>query len=357
MGVLDFLFGAQKSVAKPTAITTNVIKAPISTKNMTQRELAEISKFVAIDFETANHEISSACSIGLAYSDGERVIATRHFYIKPVPSHFEPENIKIHGITPDMVDGAPTLWNLWDDLEIELLDTVAHNAEFDANVLRQGFKASAPAGMPNRVMAGDFYCTKELGRLIYPYLDGYSLPNMCKELGISLDNHHDATCDAVAAAEIAHKMLKHEGNIVLHMYPLNDFRDRYGYAPKSVDDFKHMKPWGGVSMSKKYAGKQLSSEAIKAPNLDTVENTGTIFFGKKVVITGDFNCMCRAEIAEKIKLLGGDINTVISKRTDIVVVGANPGPAKMSKLQEVQDLGIEVKVIYEDELNKTLTNN
>ncbi|MEG0468261.1 MAG: hypothetical protein RR551_08330, partial [Mucinivorans sp.] len=77
-------------------------------EKMSLAELGEQSAFVAFDFETANEELSSACALGLAFSDGLKVIATRHYFIKPTPNRFESQNIEIHGITPEMVADAPT---------------------------------------------------------------------------------------------------------------------------------------------------------------------------------------------------------------------------------------------------------
>ena len=56
------------------------------------------------------------------------------------------------------------------------------------------------------------------------------------------------------------------------------------------------------------------------------------------MLTGTLELMGR-EIAEKnIKLRGGKVSSSVSKKTDYVVVGTNPG----SKLTKAQELGITI---------------
>jgi len=59
--------------------------------------------------------------------------------------------------------------------------------------------------------------------------------------------------------------------------------------------------------------------------------------GKIFVLTGILETMAREEAKEKIRQLGGEISESVSKKTDFVIVGKEPG----SKFQIAKNLGIE----------------
>ena len=59
--------------------------------------------------------------------------------------------------------------------------------------------------------------------------------------------------------------------------------------------------------------------------------------GKTFVLTGGLETMTREEAKEKIRLLGGEISETVSKKTDFVIVGKEPG----SKYQKAKALGIK----------------
>lgn len=62
------------------------------------------------------------------------------------------------------------------------------------------------------------------------------------------------------------------------------------------------------------------------------------FSGKTFVLTGSLQIFTRDEAKEKIESLGGKTVDSVSKKTSVVIVGANPG----SKYRKAQDLGIEI---------------
>lgn len=81
--------------------------------------------------------------------------------------------------------------------------------------------------------------------------------------------------------------------------------------------------------------------SIKSEKHSTIKTPLT---GKKIVVTGTLDSMSRDEAKARIRQAGGDWVSSVSKNTDFVVVGTDPG----SKAEKAQKLG--VKIISEKEL-------
>ena len=107
---------------------------------------------------------------------------------------------------------------------------------------------------------------------------------------------------------------------------------------------------------REYFAEPLNSQAL-ARLLDNAKfvfepipepNARGPFRDKTVVLTGGLKKWRRAEAEQKIMALGGRVSSAVSRKTDYVVAGEDPG----SKLRKAQELG--VKVIDEDELERML---
>ena len=93
--------------------------------------------FIAIDFETANRNRNSACSLALIVVEENQIVNKKHWYINPPTDDFYFSYL--HGITKSTVLNAPTLAELWETelkFYIENKIIVAHNASFDISVLQ-----------------------------------------------------------------------------------------------------------------------------------------------------------------------------------------------------------------------------
>ena len=64
----------------------------------------------------------------------------------------------------------------------------------------------------------------------------------------------------------------------------------------------------------------------------------TIFSGKTFVLTGSLESTTREELKEKIESLGGNVSGSVSKKTNVVIVGENPG----SKYAKAMELSIPI---------------
>ncbi len=101
----------------------------------------------------------------------------------------------------------------------------------------------------------------------------------------------------------------------------------------------------GVQTIKELESRGLDlSEVIEKK--DSSNKSG--FEGKTVAITGTMERFSRAQIEELVRNLGGKTTTTVSKRTDYVIAGANPG----SKLDKAKGLGIAI--LSEDEFEEMI---
>ena len=65
--------------------------------------------FVAIDFETANYEPTSICSVGLVVVRGGEITQSMHRLVCPEPDYYIRRfSEQVHGIYPADTCGAPT---------------------------------------------------------------------------------------------------------------------------------------------------------------------------------------------------------------------------------------------------------
>lgn len=154
---------------------------------------------IAIDFETANERRGSACSVGLAWIDGGKVVRVEERLIRPKEMRFSGFNIAIHGIHPHDVEDAPEFPEVMDEFAADFSGAtmLAHNAAFDMSVWRA---AADTYGL--RYPAFDYLCTVKMARRVWPDLLSHKLNDLGRHLCIQF-HHHNAAEDARVCAEVA----------------------------------------------------------------------------------------------------------------------------------------------------------
>ncbi|MDR1814377.1 MAG: 3'-5' exonuclease [Tannerella sp.] len=157
--------------------------------------------FAAIDFETANAEQSSICSIGVVIVRNGMI--TNKFYrlVRPEPDYYIWCTTRVHGLTAADTDGAdifPVVWNEVAPL-IADLPLVAHNSSFDEGCLRAAHR-TYQMDYPDY----QFHCTCRASRRTFgKTLPNHQLHTVAAHCGFQLDHHHNALADAEACAAIA----------------------------------------------------------------------------------------------------------------------------------------------------------
>lgn len=160
--------------------------------------------FAAIDFETANEQLSSICSIGLVIV--RNGVITDRFYslIQPEPNYYRYGNSLIHGLTQEDTENEQVFSKVWVNVEplIIGLPFVAHNKDFDESCLKAVFRTYS-MDYPDYI----FYCTLAESRRQLKHLPNHQLHTVAEDCGYILTNHHHALADAEACAEIALQLL------------------------------------------------------------------------------------------------------------------------------------------------------
>ena len=169
------------------------------------KKLSRMKDFAAIDFETANRNPSSVCSVGMVVVRGGEVAGRLYRLIRPVPEYYDDINTQIHGMTCMDTENAPCFPDVWKEVVplIEGLPLVAHNSPFDEGCLKAVFRAY---GMD--YPGYEFHCTCRASRRVFGrQLPNHRLPTVAARCGYDLTQHHHALADAEACACIAMKIL------------------------------------------------------------------------------------------------------------------------------------------------------
>lgn len=156
--------------------------------------------FAAIDFETANYERSSVCSVGVVIVRDGEIVDKFYSLIRPEPNYYNYWCTQVHGLCRADTDNAPVFPDVWAQIEplIEGLPLVAHNRPFDEGCLRAVFR-TYQMDYPEY----EFLDTLAASRRLQPDLENHQLQTVATACGFQLDNHHHALADAEACAWIA----------------------------------------------------------------------------------------------------------------------------------------------------------
>lgn len=156
--------------------------------------------FAAIDFETANNNRASVCSVGLVFVHEGQVVERFYSLIKPVPNFYSYWNTQVHGLTAADTNDAPEFPEVWAKIaaKLEGLPLVAHNSPFDEGCLK-AVHAWYDLAYPKY----EFRCTCRASRKAFPHLANHQLHTVSGHCGFDLLHHHNALADAEACAQIA----------------------------------------------------------------------------------------------------------------------------------------------------------
>lgn len=200
--------------------------------------------FVAIDFETANSNRSSPCSLGISVVENSKIVLKKEWLIKPYNNHYNQKNIEIHNITPEMTINEPEFYQLWDEIKpyLENKLILAHNANnMEYKVLKNTLELYK---IPFNELDFQFVDTLSLSKSLFSWLKDYKLSTICRLLGISFnqDYIHNSLYDANLTAKLGIKIYE---NFTL----TNDYKIDFEYQKNNInrkasffnDEFENLK--------------------------------------------------------------------------------------------------------------------
>jgi DNA polymerase III subunit epsilon len=154
-------------------------------------------RFIALDVETSCGDSASICQIGLACVGFDHSIQTWSAFVDPLMP-FASFNIRLHGISAETVENAPTFPQIWPKLQVLLArHPIVQHSRFDEHAINAACKAH---GLFQPRLSWSNSVT--IARNAWPELKGnggHGLANLKQQLSLEFQ-HHDAGEDARAAA-------------------------------------------------------------------------------------------------------------------------------------------------------------
>lgn len=159
-----------------------------------------------VDVETPNHRNDCISSIGIINVDSDGVVTSEYFLVDP-EAPFDTFNIRLTGITPEMVKGQSNFEELWRLIEKYFTNSliVAHNALFDLSVITSCLNRY---GLEIPVLY--YACTYRMARMLRVPSSSYKLNDLSSYYHIDLKNHHNAMDDTKACMEIFYQLLQED---------------------------------------------------------------------------------------------------------------------------------------------------
>lgn len=262
-------------------------------------------EFVALDFETANADMSSICQLGFVHFKDGLLREEWKTYVDP-EDFFDEINVSIHGIDETTVKGSPILPDIASHIYRYLDGRIAVcHTHFDRVAI---YQACIKYGL--RVPVCTWLDSARVSRRTWEQCawSGYGLKSVCEMLGYQF-SHHDALEDAKAAAQILLAAIDKTG------LDLNGWLRRI---------------------------EQPIDPSNTSANIHRDGNPDGALYGEVIVFTGALD-FPRREAANMAAKIGCTVMNGVNKQTTILVVGDQDvkklmGHEKSSKQRKAEEL-------------------
>ncbi len=282
--------------------------------------------FVTVDVETANERFASICQLGMARFEDGQVVETFKSYVNP-HTYFSPINVHVHGIDEVLVEGAPTWAEVQRDAAIWTTNQIVG--------CHTHFDRLATIDACDRYGLAPWHCqwldTACVTRRAWPEFahSGYGLSDIATVLKISY-KAHDALEDAICAGKVLLRAIDATGIAVEDWFARVKRPIHLGTGTNCNDEKRIGYPEGPLH-------------------------------GEVLVFTGSLS-LRRAEAADLAAKAGCDIDSGVTKRTTLLVVGDQDlsrlaGKEKSSKHLKAESLirsGQPIRILAESDFMKLI---
>ena len=280
-----------------------------------------MNKFIVIDIETANPDLTSICQIGIAVFENGELVDQWGTLINP-NAYFDEMNIYIHGITPSMVRNSPTIKQVESKIKGYFADNVVCSyGAFDRVSLTRIFP-----DLQNRWL--------DIMRVVRRSWDnkfsnkGYGLEKVARFLKVTQISHHDALDDAITAGKIL-------------CCAINDSSSSLEYWFERV---------------KKPMVIEVDENGNVLPKIKRHGDPNGPLYGEVVVFTGELS-IPRQDAAKKAASVGCDVVDGVSKKVTLLVKGIQDKSRlsgkelsnKEIKAQELISKGHNIRILSEND--------
>ena len=314
------------------------------------------TSFVSFDFENLYPQRVTACSVGMVkYKNG--IIVDKYYTLIRPPFEYEgkrgPALTWIHGFTENDFEGQKTFAEILPKMEtfIEGLPLVAHNACVERSCIHDACAYyNIETSIPYEGIIDTYLLSKAVdGKLGFKEKTRglYSLSVVCQRYGVPVLRHHHACDDAEMCGNLFLALPKYLSGEL--MFDESTLQQTLEYCEKKLSSSN--------SIYTSYAQRghtNLCGDILKK-DLSCADSNNP-FYDRKVVITGVFTIE-RQELASKLKVMGADIDTNVSSKTNYLLIGEEPGPSKLRKFDELIASGKDVRKIYQEDLNLILAGD
>lgn len=280
-----------------------------------------MNKFIVIDIETANPDLTSICQIGIAVFENGELVDQWGTLINP-NAYFDEMNIYIHGITPSMVRNSPIIKQVESKIKGYFADNVVCSyGAFDRVSLTRIFPDLQNRWLDIMRVVRRCWSDKFAEK-------GYGLAKVSKHLKIKQENHHNALDDAIVAGGILNKALFESG--------------------KSLDYW--------LDRVEKPIHVEYDENGHILPKIKRQGDPNGPLYGEVVVFTGELS-IPRQDAAKKAASVGCDVVDGVSKKVTLLIKGIQDKSRlagkelsnKEIKAQELISKGHNIRILSEND--------